>query len=201
MWNERYAAAEFAYGKEPNDFLAGLDLGQGGGKEVMCLAEGQGRNAVYLAGLGFAVTAVDLSETGLARTQELAAERGVQVRTLQADLGLLELEEASLDGIVMIFGHTPPAVRQHVHRQILRGLRPGGSFVLEGYRKEQLQYRTGGPHDESLLYSLEELIQDFGVGMEWEVAHAIEREIQEGAFHNGLSAVVQVYGRRTGTRR
>ena len=196
MWNERYAAAEFAYGKEPNDFLAGLDLGQGTGRKVMCLAEGQGRNAVYLAKLGFDVTAVDLSEVGLARTRELAAERGVIVHTLQADLGQLELEEESLDGIVMIFGHTPPEVRRHVHGQIARGLRPGGFFVLEGYRKEQLQYRTGGPQDERLLYSLEELTGDFGSSMGWNIAREMNREIHEGAFHNGLSAVVQLWGRK-----
>ncbi|MDP5172623.1 MAG: class I SAM-dependent methyltransferase [Bacteroidia bacterium] len=193
MWNERFAEPDFTYGKEPNDFLASLNLSEFEG-QVMCLAEGQGRNAVYLAGLGFEVTAVDLSDVGLARTQELAAERGVEVHTLQADLGIFTLEAASVDGVVMIFGHTPRHIRAHIHREIIKGLKPGGFFVLEGYRKEQIAYKTGGPSVDGMLYSLEELLEDFGESMEWRLAQNQEREVVEGAYHNGLAAVVQLFG-------
>lgn len=195
MWNQRFSEEKFAYGKEPNDFLASIKFEQPQG-QVMCLAEGQGRNAVYLAGLGFEVTAVDLSEVGLKRTRELAAERNVQVHTICADLSTFEIEQNSQDGIVMIFGHTPPLVKKHVHMQIASGLKPGGFLALEGYSKDQLKYKTGGPPVAPLLYSLEELMADFDHEFDWIVAHEIEREIIEGEYHNGNSAVVQLYGRK-----
>lgn len=195
MWNERFSEEEFAYGKEPNDFLASISFDAAAGK-VLCLAEGQGRNAVYLAGLGFDVTAVDLSDVGLRRTRELASERNVQVDTICADLSTFEIEPNSQDGIVMIFGHTPPIVRKHVHLQIISGLKPGGFFLLEGYSKNQLKNNTGGPSVAPLLYSLEELMKDFADDFEWEIAHEIEREIIEGRYHRGKSAVVQLFGRK-----
>lgn len=195
MWNDRFAEEEFAYGKEPNDFLASIQFDQPSGK-VMCLAEGQGRNAVHLAGLGFEVTAVDLSDVGLKRTKELAAERQVNVQTICADLSTFEIEKESQDGIVMIFGHTPPIVRKHVHLQIIAGLKPGGFLLMEGYGKDQLKYKTGGPPVAPLLYSLAELKADFDDDFDWEIAHEIERDIIEGRYHHGRSAVVQLYGRK-----
>lgn len=195
MWNDRFAEEEFAYGKEPNDFLASINFDRPLGN-VMCLAEGQGRNAVYLAGLGFDVTAVDLSDVGLKRTKELAEERQVSVQTICADLSTFEIEGESQDGIVMIFGHTPPIVRKHVHLQIVAGLKPGGFLLMEGYGKNQLKYKTGGPPVAPLLYSLAELMEDFGDDFEWEIAHEIERDIIEGTYHHGRSAVVQLYGRK-----
>lgn len=195
MWNIRFAEDEFAYGKEPNDFLASILFDNPSGK-VMCLAEGQGRNAVHLAGLGFKVTAVDLSDVGLQRTKELAAERQVSVDTICADLSTFEIEANSQDGIVMIFGHTPPVVRKHVHLQIVSGLKSGGFLLMEGYSKAQLKYKTGGPPVEPLLYSLEELMKDFGDEFDWVIAHEIERDIIEGRYHRGKSAVVQLYGRK-----
>lgn len=196
MWNNRYAEEEFAFGKEPNDFLASLDLSNYEGS-VLCLAEGQGRNAVYLASKGLAVTAVDLSEVGLHRTQELATERNVAVETVQADLGTFKIPPASADGIVMIFGHTPPEVRTHIHLQIIRGLRPGGFFILEGYNLGQLEFRTGGPKTEALLYSLDEIKREFEGYMDWQIAQDTVRDIQEGKYHTGKSSVIQLFGVRT----
>lgn len=195
MWNQRFGEQEFAYGKEPNDFLASINFADSSGK-VMCLAEGQGRNAVYLAGLGFEVTALDLSDVGLQRAHELAEERGVSIQTVVADLSTFEIEPGSQDGIVMIFGHTPPIIRKHVHLEIISGLKSGGFLVMEGYGKDQLKYKTGGPPMEPLLYSLAELMEDFGQDFEWEIAHEIEREIIEGSYHRGTSAVVQLFGRK-----
>ncbi len=96
----------------------------------------------------------------------------------------------------MIFGHTPPIVRKHVHLQIVSGLKPGGFLLMEGYSKAQLNHKTGGPPVEPLLYSLDELMTDFGEDFNWEVAHEIERDIIEGRYHRGKSAVVQLYGRK-----
>ncbi len=195
MWNDRFAEPEFAYGKEPNDFLASVSFDSPAG-QVLCLAEGQGRNAVYLAGLGFEVTAVDLSEVGLKRTQELAQERNVSVNTICADLGTFLIPPASADGIVMIFGHTPPPVRTHIHAEIVKGLKPGGFLLMEGYRKEQLQFKTGGPPVESLLFSLDEFMDDFGAFFEWQIAREMDREVIEGPYHTGMAAVVQIFGYR-----
>lgn len=193
MWNERYAEAGYAYGTEPNEFLAAHAAQIPPGR-VLCLAEGQGRNAVWLAQQGFAVTAVDLSEVGLAKAQELAAERGVPLTTIQADLAEFEIEPQAWDGIVSIFGHLPRAVRQRLYLQAARGLRPGGVFLLEAYRPKQLEYGTGGPADLNMLVSLADVLTELP-GLEWEIAREIEREVHEGQYHHGHSAVTQLLGR------
>ncbi len=191
MWNERYAEAEFAYGKEPNDFLK-EKINQKANGKVLCLAEGQGRNAVYLAGLGYDVTTVDLSNVGLERTLELAKERKVNVTTLQADLGTYLISEEAWDGIVCVFGHFPASVRRHILGQAHHGLKKGGFILIEVYSVDQLKHGTGGPKEASMLYQLDELKEILGPSWDLNVFHQIEREIQEGAYHNGMSSVIQV---------
>jgi SAM-dependent methyltransferase len=195
MWNERYAEPEFAYGKEGNDFLK-QQLNKPGKGKVLCLAEGQGRNAVYLAGLGYDVTAADLSTVGLERTKELAGEKGVAVDTLHVDLGEYRLANQAWDGIVCIFGHFPPSVRTHVLKQIPAGLKPGGFLLMEVYSVDQLNYGTGGPKEASMLYQLDELRQLLGPDWEFTVLQQTEREVHEGPYHNGNSSVIQVFGRK-----
>lgn len=194
MWNERYAEPGFAYGREPNDFLR-EQAGTIPAGPVLCLAEGQGRNAVHLAGLGHEVEAVDLSEVGLARARDLARERGVTLRTTQADLQDFELGQGAWSGIVLIFCHLPPGLRRKVHARVPPALAPGGVLVLEAYTTRQLEFRTGGPGDPALLYRLEDLRDDFQ-GLEWEVAREVDRVVREGAHHDGMGAVVQMVGRR-----
>ena len=144
MWDERYRGEEYVYGTSPNDFLRSqithLPRGQ-----ILCLAEGEGRNAVFLAERGYDVTAVDQSPVGLAKARQLAEQRGVSIETVVADLGAFEVAPEVWDGIVSIFAHVPPPARRHVHRQVVTGLRPGGVLLLEAYRPEQLEYHTGGP--------------------------------------------------------
>lgn len=190
MWDERYATG-WAYGDQPNDFLASVADRLPKAGRVLCLAEGQGRNAVFLAQQGHTVTAVDLSAVGLARTRELAASRGVTVGTIQADLATYDLGEAAWDAIVAIWAHTPSAVRRPLHRQVARGLRIGGAFVLESYRPEQVALGTGGPRDPDLLPTVDELRVDLS---RLDCVHlaALDREIHEGDLHSGPSAVVQV---------
>ncbi|WP_416866812.1 MAG: class I SAM-dependent methyltransferase [Imperialibacter sp.] len=195
MWNERYARTEFAYGKEPNDFLKGQIAEKGSGK-VLCLAEGQGRNAVYLAGLGYEVTATDLSSVGLERTKELAKERDVAVATLQIDLGEYQIGSEAWDGIVCIFGHFPPSVRAHVLSQLHGSLKSGGFLLMEVYSTDQLDYGTGGPKETSMLYTLNELKTILGPSWDFKVLQQTEREINEGEYHNGNSSVIQVYARK-----
>lgn len=194
FWDERYSAESYAYGVEPNDFLraSAAQIPRG---RVLCLAEGEGRNAVFLASLGYAVTAVDLSREGLRKAERLARERGVDLELVQADLADYEPSSAAFEGIVSIFAHLPRAARQRLHALVANALVPGGVFVLEAYRPAQIALATGGPRDAALMPTLAELEQEL-VPLELAVAREVEREIHEGAFHDGKSATVQVLGVR-----
>jgi SAM-dependent methyltransferase len=197
FWNDRYREKGFAYGTEPNDFIkAQAHLIPPG--RVLCLAEGQGRNAVYLAKLGYAVTAVDLSPIGLQKAQELAAEHGVSIGTQAVDLAEFQIEPDTWQGIISIFAHVSPVVRNHIHRQVVTGLAPGGIFILEAYTPGQLETRgVGGPRREHAdkLMSLVDLQNELA-GLTLLHAKEMEREVVEGRFHSGVSAVVQIVARR-----
>ena len=193
-WDERYGEPGFAYGTEPNDFLAAVAHRLPPGP-VLMLGEGEGRNAVFLAGLGHAVTAVDQSEVGLAKTRRLAEEKGVRVQTEQADLSEYPIQPGAWAGIVSVFCHLPPAIRVPVYAAVVRGLQPGGVFILEAYTPHQLGRGTGGPQAADMLVSLDDLRRELA-GLEFEHAVEVEREVREGAYHTGPAAVVQLVARR-----
>jgi SAM-dependent methyltransferase len=193
-WDERFSEAGYFYGTEPNDFLRSV-AERLPGDRILCLAEGEGRNAVFLAGRGAQVTAVDASAPGLAKARALAAERGVAVETVQADLDSWPIVPGAWDAVVAIFCHLPPEIRGEVHRRAVAGLRPGGAFVLEAYTPGQLRYETGGPRVEELLMRLADVRAELA-GLELEIAREIERDVLEGRGHTGRSAVVQVFGRK-----
>jgi len=194
MWNERYRGAEYAYGTEPNDFLRSVADRLPRGK-VLSLGEGEGRNAVFLAGLGCDVVAVDQSPAGLEKARRLAELRGVNLRTVVADLAGYAIAPGGWDAIVSIFCHLPAGLRRSLHRDAVRGLRPGGVFVLEAYTPAQLQFKTGGPGSADLLASLADL-KDELAGLDFELAQELERPVWEGRFHTGKSAVAQILGRK-----
>ena len=193
-WNDRYAAPQYIYGETPNTFVAEM-ASQIPAGPVLCLAEGEGRNAVYLATLGHRVTAVDQSEAGLAKARRLAIARGVEIETVLADLGNFIIEPGVWSGIVATFAHLPPVIRRQVHAQAVRGLRSGGVFVLEAYTPAQLAFDTGGPKSPELLMTLPGL-RDELAGLELLVGREIEREVIEGNGHTGRGAVVQILARR-----
>jgi SAM-dependent methyltransferase len=190
MWDERFSEPGYAYGTEPNSFLASVADRIPGGK-VLCLAEGEGRNAVYLAELGYDVTAVDTSTVGLAKAEALARDRGVTIETVNADLEEYEVEPGVWQGVVSIFCHLPPVVRAALHERCLRGLAPGGVFALEGFTPRQLGLGTGGPKNRELLMELEIIRQELP-GLRLEIGREIEREVVEGGYHTGNAAVVQI---------
>ncbi len=194
-WDQRYDRDDFFYGVEPNDFLVAQAPRLKPGSAVLCLAEGEGRNACYLAGLGHQVTAIDSSLVGLTKLDRLAENRGLRVETVCADLADCELEPRGWDAIVAIWCHLPVPLRQQVHRQSVAALRPGGLFILEAYAPEQLQFGTGGPPTRDLLMALPTVQQELA-GLDWRVAQALEREVQEGTGHHGRSAVIQLVGQR-----
>lgn len=194
-WDARYSDPAFYYGTEPNDFLR-EEVGRiPTGGRVLCLAEGEGRNAAFLAGLGHRVVAVDQSKVGLEKARRLAAERGVVVETVTADLAELAIEPEGWDAIVSVWCHVPSELRRDVHRRVVQGLRPGGIFLLEAYTPRQPEYGTGGPPDVHRLMTLVELRGELA-GLELEIAREGEREIREGRGHLGLSHTVQVAARR-----
>lgn len=195
FWEERYRAETYAYGKEPNELLR-AEAGRIPPGRVLCLAEGEGRNAVYLAGLGYDVTAVDFSAEGLRKAQQLAGERGVALTTLHADLGVFEPERGVFSGVVATFAHLPPDVRRRVHGWVHAALRPAGVFVLEAYSPRQLAHDTGGPRDAALCMTLEGLKEELAP-LSLVVARETEREMHEGLYHVGLSATVQVVAVRS----
>ena len=197
MWDERYSQPGFVYGTEPNEFLATV-AGQIPDGPVLCLAEGQGRNAVFLAGLGHRVVAVDQSAAGLAKAQELAERRGVAIETVQADLAEFPIEPGAWSGIVSIFCHLPAAIRAPLHRAVVRGLRPGGAFILEAYTPAQIGRGTGGPQELDLLATLATLSAELA-GLEFSHAVEADREVREGRYHTGRAAVVQLVGHRRHT--
>jgi SAM-dependent methyltransferase len=162
---------------------------------VLCLAEGEGRNAVHLARLGHAVTAVDQSSVGLDKAARLAAKAGVPLTVCVADLTHFPITPGAWSGIVSIFCHLPPDLRRTVHARVVAGLRPGGVFVLEAYNPTQLTYGTGGPKDVSLLMTLTGLRTEL-TGLEFLHAAECERDVIEGTGHTGRAAVVQLVGRR-----
>ncbi len=193
-WDERYSEPEFVYGKEPNEFLASVADRIPPGP-VLCLAEGQGRNAVFLAQGGRIVTAVDRSSVGLVRAHELAKERGVTVKTVQADLAGYIIRPGAWSGIVAIFMHLPQPLRSRIYANVAAGLAPGGVFVMEAYTPKQIEFGTGGPKDPAMLPTLAELKTDLA-GLEFEIGREVERDVIEGKYHNGRAAVVQVVARK-----
>jgi hypothetical protein len=161
----------------------------------LCLAEGEGRNAVHLATLGHRVTVVDQSEVGLAKAWRLASARGVKIETVPADLANFSIAAGAWAGIIATFAHLPPALRRQVHRDVVAGLQPGGVFVLEAYTPAQLAFGTGGPKDPERLMTLATLREELS-GLEFLIARELERDVTEGAGHTGRAAVVQILARR-----
>lgn len=190
----RYAEAGYAYGSEPNDFLAEHVAAIPPGP-VLCLAEGQGRNAVFLASRGHSVVAVDRSAVGLARARELARMRGVSITCVACDLDDYPIAPGEWAGVVAIFTHLPVELRRRVFAAAVAGLRPGGTFLLEAYSPAQLAFTTGGPREPSLLMTAEVLREELD-GLTFEVLREVERDVVEGKYHTGRAAVVQVLGRK-----
>lgn len=193
MWDQRYGIDRYIYGTQPNSFLAeNAKLLTG---PILNLAEGEGRNAVFLASLGLDVLGVDGSEVGLAKARVLAESRGLVIRTEVADLATYEPFENCYGSVVSISCHLPSDVRRRLHRLVERSLKPGGIFLLEGYTKSQLSRDTGGPKDPDLLSGHLDLEEDFR-NCELILSQEIEREVIEGDYHSGLASVVQFIAKK-----
>ena len=192
MWDQEYDTEDYVYGKQPNDFLMKRYTTIPNGK-VLFLAEGEGRNAVFLAKHGYTVTAVDLSIVGLEKAKNLAAENNVNIELICEDLETFDLGDNKWDGIVSISCHLPPELRQHLYKRIERALKPSGVFFLEGYRPEQLKFKTGGPPLAEMMTSKETLVKELP-NLKFSHLKEIDREVNEGINHHGMGAVIQAIG-------
>jgi len=190
MWDQRYSAKEYAYGKQPNDFLVEC-LNKIPKGKVLCLADGEGRNAVYLAEQGYQVTSVDSSAAGVQKARQLANQRGVEINPMLADLSDFEIKSESWDAIISIFCHLSVNLRRSVHKNIISGLKTGGVLVLEAYTPGQLLLGTGGPKQVEMTLTLDDLKTELD-GLIFNHAIEKERDVIEGIYHTGRGAVVQL---------
>ena len=195
FWNSRYAEPGYAYGTEPNAFLVSQKKYLKPGGKALAVADGEGRNGVWLAQQGLDVLSVDASEVGLRKTQELAADRGVAIRTEKVDLTTWKWPEQKFDVVAAIFIHFPPEVRARMHRRMFEALKPGGVLILEAFTPEQLTYKSGGPPVAEMLYTADMLRIDFAGGEILFIEEAIA-ELTEGNYHRGAGAVVRLVLRR-----
>lgn len=192
-WNDRYAGDEFIFGAEPNAFLAEHAAKLVG--PVLSLAEGEGRNAVFLATLGLDVQCVDGSAVGLAKAMKFANEKGVKIQTEVADLATFEPTMNRYRSVISISAHLPSAIRKRLYPLVERCLLPNGLIVLEAYSENQLRRNTGGPKDADMLMTVSKIEAEFP-NLEPILLQEIEREVCEGKRHTGLASVVQFIGRK-----
>jgi len=189
MWDERYSSEAYAYGKNPNQFLEENYKVIPKGK-VLSLAEGEGRNAVFLAKQGYIVTAVDSSQIGLEKARKLAEENEVSIELINADLADFDLGDHEWDGIVSIFCPLPSALRKKLHKKVVAGLKTNGVYLIEAYTPEQLKHDTGGGKSVDLMCTKESLSHEL-IGLKFKHLIELERDIVEGIYHTGVGAVVQ----------
>ena len=192
MWDRRYDTTEYVFGTEPAEFLPRYRDRLEAGAETLVVADGEGRNSVYLAELGLRVTAMDVSDVGVEKARNLATERGVAVDFRVADILTWNWEPEAYDLVVAVFiQFLDPQQRATVFEGMQRTLRPGGRLLLHGYTVEQLGHGTGGPPLASHLYD-EALLADAFSDLDIEVLRAYEQTIQEGPGHAGMSALVDL---------
>ncbi|MFA5418120.1 MAG: methyltransferase domain-containing protein [Bacteroidales bacterium] len=195
FWNQRYGAAQFAYGVEPNKFYKEQINRQKPGK-VLFPGEGEGRNAVYAATLGWDVTAFDSAENGKIKADMLAGLNEVNIDYIVDDAADVKLRSNYFDCIVFVFVHLPAEKRQQFHRKMLSKLKPGGLVIFEGFAKKQLELNTGGPRNLEMLFSKEEIWEDFSPQMQELNIQELGVTLNEGEFHQGISQVIRFVAKK-----
>lgn len=195
-WNERFSSEDYLFGTAPNAFLAGQRHRLRPGLKALSIADGEGRNGVWLAEQGLDVLAIDFSPVALEKSRRLAASRGVALQTRQVDLKSWDWKPEQFDVVAAIFiQFADPALRTAIFQGMKRTLTPGGLILLQGYRPEQLRYGTGGPPHAENMYTAEMLKAAFA---DFEILHIEEHDsvISEGRGHDGMSALVDLVARK-----
>ncbi|MFN3547879.1 MAG: class I SAM-dependent methyltransferase [Mesorhizobium sp.] len=196
MWDERYSCEDYVFGTEPNAFLASCAPLLEGGRSVLCVADGEGRNSVWLAQQGLTVTAFDFSGVGIAKARKLAEARGVAVDYRQASIEDWDWEPERFDIVAAIFiQFAEPPLRSRIFEGMKRTLKPGGLLLMQGYRPEQIEYATGGPRARENLYT-RALLEEAFAGFEILRLDEHDSEIHEGPGHAGMSALIDLVARK-----
>jgi len=194
MWDERYSSEVYVYGTRPNDFLKENFTSIPRGR-VLSLAEGEGRNAVFLAKQGYSVSAVDSSLAGIDKGKKLAKSSGVEVEFIHADLVEYDFGENQWDGIISIFFPLPSLQRQALYKKVERGLKKNGVFLLEAYTPEQLKFNTGGGNSVDTMQSKNHVASELA-GLNFAHLVELERSVIEGIYHTGIGSVVQAIAKK-----
>ena len=196
MWDERFSADHYIFGTEPAAFLVSQAQLLQPGLEALVIADGEGRNSVFMAERGVQVTAMDASPVGLAKAAKLADERGVQITQVEADLVTWDWEPDRYDLVVGIFFQfLPPAEMPGVFAGLAETVRSGGRLLIHGYTPKQIEFGTGGPPVAENMYT-DELLRDAFGDLEIEHLQSYEAEISEGTGHVGMSALIDLVARK-----
>ncbi len=192
FWDERFGREEYVYGKEPNLFLA-RELSKLKRGKIILPCEGEGRNAVYAASLGWEVRAFDASAAGKVKALRLAGEKGVIIDYVIGDARAVSYPENTFDCVAFIYAHFPAGQRRNIHEKAVSWLKPGGKLILEAFNPLQLQNDSGGPKDPEMLYTEKMISEDFGsLKIEW--LKTLQVELSEGDFHQGKADIIQFTG-------
>ncbi|WP_270090270.1 class I SAM-dependent methyltransferase [Sphingobacterium sp. SYP-B4668] len=199
-WNDRYSEAGYAYGAEPNKFFKET-IGQiESGVKILFPADGEGRNSVYAAALGWDVYSFDISEVGKAKAEKLAVERNVSLNYQLGELPKLSYQQGEFDVLALIYAHFPSEIKVAYHKRLIDLLKPGGHIIFEAFSKNHLTYRkrnpgVGGPTDIDSLFSIEELMSDFQ-GFTFLSMEEVEVQLSEGRYHIGTGSVIRFVARK-----
>lgn len=189
-WDERYAQKEYVYGKKPNEFFK-QELAKHKPGKILLPAEGEGRNAVYAAKLGWEVYAFDSSSEAIKKAQQLTSENNVEIHYTLSSFEEVDYPDDFFDLIGLFYAHT--LSRADNHKKLIRFLKPKGAIILEGFSKEQIHYNSGGPRKIEMLFSEEELQSDFADLTEL-ITEKMEIQLNEGKQHNGKASVIRLIG-------
>lgn len=202
FWDQKYSQEAYAYGESPNEYfkktLEGLIPGR-----ILMPADGEGRNGVYAATLGWQVDAFDMSVEGKRKAEALASKQNVKINYLVGECAAMSYPKDTFDAIGLIYAHFPAAVKSACHRQLMDYLKPGGFIIFEAYSKQQINYqrtnpKAGGPKDVDTLFAMDEIKQDFRE-IEFIYLNEEEVELQEGEYHSGKGMVIRLFGKKKQT--
>jgi cyclopropane fatty-acyl-phospholipid synthase-like methyltransferase len=198
FWNERFDNDEFIFGKEPNEYLVEqVSAYLKPNSSVLCIADGEGRNGVWLAKQGMRVTGFDVSDVALAKANQFAKDNQVSIQYSLCDTDGFDWQTNAYDAIIAIFiQFADPEMRARIFKQVQQALKPGGIFILQGYTPKQLEYKTGGPSLLEHLYT-EEMIRQLSQGFEILDLRCYEKELSEGARHTGMSALLGMVAKKS----
>ncbi len=195
-WNQRFQTDDYVFGTEPNLWLRDQAALLKAGQRALCVADGEGRNSVWLAQQGLITDAFDIAENGVNKARRLAQQAGVTVHFEVSDCDAWSWPDQAYDVVAAIFiQFADPALRDRIFTNIKHSLKPGGRVILQGYTPKQLEYRTGGPRELSHLYTVPLLRQSWE-GFEIEQLVEYEAELNEGARHAGRSALLGMVARK-----